>query len=218
MDPRERRSSPRKPIKLAAQIDLGGGEAWPCQIADFCAEGLFVRYSADTSRKLDRALAGGNPSELLVRFRNGASRHELHVSIVRRIDGAMGVHFTRSAPEAVDAMLQQWGGSRDQDRATLRAPNDRVQYVLHQAAKAVIQFIEPLMDDCFRQMVTGLKQAAQRASNDQQANEYMDASGQLQGRERVIWHQIARTLESPLKPAPKGFPLSFWYSLHASVS
>jgi len=206
MDPRERRSSPRKPIKLAAQIDLGGGEAWPCQIADFCAEGLFVRYSADTSRKLDRALAGGNPSELLVRFRNGASRHELHVSIVRRIDGAMGVHFTRSAPEAVDAMLQQWGGSRDQDRATLRAPNDRVQYVLHQAAKAVIQFIEPLMDDCFRQMVTGLKQAAQRASNDQQANEYMDASGQLQGRERVIWHQIARTLESPLKPAPKGFP------------
>ena len=60
MDPRERRSSPRKPIKLAAQIDLGKGEAWPCQIADFCAEGLFVRYSAETSRKLDRALANAH--------------------------------------------------------------------------------------------------------------------------------------------------------------
>nr|WP_269079143.1 DUF1631 family protein [Marinobacter similis] len=103
-------------------------------------------------------------------------------------------------------MLQQWGGSRDQDRASLKAPNDRVQYVLHQSAKAVIQFIEPLMDDCFGKMVEGLKQAAQRAPNDQQANEFMDASGQLQGRQRVIWHQMARTLESPLKPAPKGFP------------
>lgn len=208
MDPRERRSSPRKPIKLAAQIDLGRGDAWPCQIADFCAEGLFVRYSAETSRKLDHALVEGGPAELVVRFRSldGRNRHELHVSIARRINGAMGVHFTRSAPEAVDAMLQQWGGSRDQDRASLTAPNDRVQYVLRQSAKAVIQFIEPLMDDCFGRMVEALKQAAQRAANDQQANEFMDASGQLQGRQKVIWHQVARTLESPLKPAPKGFP------------
>lgn len=62
------------------------------------------------------------------------------------------------------------------------------------------------MDACFVQMVEGLKLAAQRAVNDQQANEYMDASGQIQARQRVIWHQMARSLESPLKPAPKGFP------------
>ncbi|MDY6841694.1 MAG: DUF1631 family protein, partial [Pseudomonadota bacterium] len=208
MDPKERRSSPRQPIKLAAQIDLGTGEAWPCQIADFCAEGLFVRYSSETSKKLDRALASGIPPELVVRFRalDGARRHELHVSIVRRIDGAMGVNFSRPNPEAVDAMLQQCGGSRRQDRASLRAPSDRVQFVLHQSARAVVQFIEPLMDACFVQMVEGLKQAARQASNDQQANEYMDASGQIQARQRVIWHQMARSLESPLKPAPKGFP------------
>lgn len=208
MDPRERRSSPRQPIKLAAQIDLGTGEAWPCQIADFCPEGLFVRYSGETSRKLDRAFAAGTPPELIVRFRglDGARRHELHVAIVRRIDGAMGVNFTRPNPEAVDAMLQQCGSSRNQDRSSLRAPSDRVQFVLHQSAKAVIQFIEPLMDVCFVQMVAGLKQAAQKASNDQQANEYMDASGQIQARQRVMWHQMARSLESPLKPAPKGFP------------
>lgn len=208
MDPRERRSSPRKPIKLAAQVDLGGGEHWPCQIADFCAEGLFIRYSGETSRKLDRALASGNPPELVVRFRSidGQRRHELHVSIVRRIDGAMGVNFTRANPEAVDAMLQQCGGSRNQERSSLRPPSDRVQFVLHQAAKSVIQFIEPLMDACFLQMVAALKQSAEKASNDQQANEFMDASGQLQARQRVIWHQMARNLESPLKPAPKGFP------------
>ncbi|AXS83447.1 DUF1631 family protein [Marinobacter sp. Arc7-DN-1] len=208
MDPRERRSSPRQPIKLAAQIDLGTGEAWPCQISDFCPEGLFVRYSDETSRKLDRAFASGTPLELIVRFRglDGARRHELHVAIVRRIDGAMGVNFTRPNPEAVDAMLQQCGSSRNQDRSSLHAPSDRVQFVLHQSAKAVIQFIEPLMDACFVQMVAGLRQAARKAPNDQQANEYMDASGQIQARQRVMWHQMARSLESPLKPAPRGFP------------
>lgn len=208
MDPRERRSSPRKPIKLAAQIDLGTGEFWPCQIADFCPEGLFVRYSGETSRKLDRALSSTTPAELIVRFRDtdGKRRHELHVSIVRRIDGAMGVNFTRTNPTAVAAMLLQCGGSHGQERASLRAPSERVQFVLHQSARAVIQHIEPLMDACFVQMAAGLKAAAQKAKNDQQANELMDFSGQVQTRQRVIWHQIARNLESPLKPAPKGFP------------
>lgn len=208
MDPRERRTSSRKPIKLAAQLDLGSGETWPCQIADFCAEGLFVRYSGDTSRKLERIFAHGQPEEFIVRFRaaDGNGRHELHVNAVRRIEGAMGVHFTRSNPAAVSAMLRQCGASGEQDRSALRAPSDRVQFVLHQSARAVIQFIEPLMDDCFRQMDAALKQAAQRAVSDQQANDYMDAAGQLQGRQRVIWHQMSQSLESPLKPAPKGYP------------
>jgi len=208
MDPRERRSSHRKPIKLAAQIHLGGLESWPCQIADFCAEGLFIRYSGITSRKLDALLAPGNPPELVVSFRSpdNLKRHELYVSIVRRIDGAMGVSFTRPNPEAVDAMLNQCGGSRKQVRSSLRAGNDGGQFVLHQAARAVIQFIEPLMDTCFVQVVAALKDAAAIASSDQQANEFMDASGQIQARQRVIWHQMARSLESPLKPAPKGFP------------
>src|SRR5690554_8231164 len=113
MDPRERRSSNRQPIKLAAQIDAGNGNAWPCQIADFCAEGLFIRYSGETSRKLDRAFEQIQPSELVVRFRgaDGQRRYELHVSPVRRIDGAMEVNFTRSNPEALNAMLQLCGSS-----------------------------------------------------------------------------------------------------------
>ena len=183
MDPKERRSSPRQPIKLAAQLDVGSGDNLPCQIADFCAEGLFVRYSGETSRKLDQVLSRG-AEELVVRFRSpdGRKRHELHVNIRRRIEGAMGVSFTRSNPEAVSAMLEQCGANRHQDRASLRAPSDKVQFVLHQSAKAVIQYIEPLMDACLVQMTTALRDAAQKAGNDQQANEYMDASGQLQAR------------------------------------
>ncbi|MDI9244129.1 DUF1631 family protein [Marinobacter sp. CHS3-4] len=208
MDPKERRSSPRKPIKLAAQLDMGNGQALPCQISDFCAEGLFVRYSGDTSKRLDQLFSNGKSSDLVVRFRSldGRKRHELHVDVRRRIDGAMGVSFTRSNPEAIDAMLSQVGGSRDQGRVSLKAPSDRVQFVLHQTARAVIQYIEPLMDASLVEMVKALKESAQKAGNDQQANEFMDASGQLAARQRVIWHQMAKNLESPLKPAQKGAP------------
>ncbi|WP_396622023.1 DUF1631 family protein [Marinobacter sp. W-8] len=208
MDPRERRSSPRQPIKLAAQIDAGSGEAWPCQIADFCAEGMFIRYSGETSGKIERAFARGGVTELVVRFRGleGNRRYELHVSPVRRIDGAMGVHFTRPDSDAFSAMLQLCGSSGDQPRSSLRAPSERVQFVLHQCAKTVTRFIEPLMDACFVQTVEALRIAAQKAPNDQLANELMDASGQIQGRQRVLWHYMSRSLESPLKPEPKGAP------------
>jgi len=207
MDPRERRSSPRQPIKLAAQIDAGNGESWPCQIADFCAEGLYIRYSGETSAKLDRAFKNATPKELIVRFRGleNSLRYELYVSPSRRIERAMGVSFTRPNPEAVSALLHMCGGG-DQERSTLRAPSERVQFVLHQCAKTVTRFIEPLMDACFVQTAEELRKAAQKASSDQLANEYMDTSGQIQGRQRVLWHHMARSLESPLKPEPKGAP------------
>ncbi|WP_150911332.1 DUF1631 family protein [Marinobacter halotolerans] len=208
MDPKERRSSPRKPIKLAAQLDLGNGQTLPCQIADFCAEGLFVRYSGDTARKLDQLLKSPSARDLLVRFRStdGRQRHELNVDVRRRIDGAMGVSFNRSNPAAIDALLAMVGANREQDRVSLKAPSDRVQFVLHQAAKAVVQYIEPLMDAALVQMIATLKESAQKAGNNQQANELMDAAGQVEARQRVIWHQMAKSLESPLKPAPKGAP------------
>jgi hypothetical protein len=208
MDPKERRANPRKPIKLAAQLDLGNGQTLPCQIADFCAEGLFVRYSGDTSRKLDQLFRDKAAKALKVRFRStdGRKPHELHVDVRRRIDGAMGVSFTRPNTEAIGAMLAQAGASRDQGRVSLKAPSDHVQFVLRQAAKAVVQYIEPLMDVSLVEMVVGLKESAQKAGNNQQANELMDAAGQFEARQRMIWRQMAKSLESPLKPAPRGAP------------
>ncbi|MBD3658107.1 DUF1631 family protein [Marinobacter sp.] len=208
MDPRERRASPRKPIKLAAQLVLGPDQVWPCQIADFCAEGVFVRYSGETEKKLQRALASGNTDELGLRFRSpdGSRRYELAVRISRRIEGAIGVSFIRSNPEAVDAMLAQCGGDRHQERAALKAPSEQVQYVLRQCARTMTLHLEPLMDSCFARMAGALRDAAAGALSDQQANDYMDAVGQLQARQRMIWHQMAKNLESPLKPAPKGMP------------
>ncbi|MEP3562244.1 MAG: DUF1631 family protein [Marinobacter sp.] len=208
MDPRERRSSPRQPIKLAAQIDVGSGESLPCQIADFCAEGLYIRYSGQTSNKLEHAFGQQEPKEVVVRFRglDSSAHHELHVRPARRIERAMGVSFVRSNPEAIEALIRLCGGGNNQSRSSLQAPSDRVQFVLHQCARVITQFIEPLMDACYVNTTEALNAAAQKAPNDQLANEYMDAAGQIDGRQRILWHHMARSLESPLKPEQKGAP------------
>lgn len=208
MDPKERRASPRQPIKLAAQIVLEPEQPWPCQIADFCAEGLFIRYSGETARKVDKSLARSGSDELTVRFRSvdGSKRHELTVRVARHIEGAMGVLFARANPEALDAMLQQCGASRRQERSALKPPSEKVQFVLRQCAKTLVQHIEPLMESCFVTLTEALKKAAQSASNDQQANDYMDTAGQIGVRQRAVWHQMLQTLESPLKPERKGVP------------
>ncbi len=208
MDPKERRANPRQPIKLAAQLVVGQGESWPCQISDFCAEGLFIRYSADTARKLDRHHVRTGSDEVGVRFRgaDGKSRHELTARIVRQMDGAIGVEFTRPNPQAVEAMLVQCGADRNQDRVSLKPPSERVQFVLRQCARTMVDHIEPLMDACFVQTAEALRQAAQTAGNDQQANEMIDTAGQIPARQRVIWQQMQQALESPLKPERKGAP------------
>lgn len=208
MDPKERRANPRQPIKLAAQLVVEQGEIWPCQISDFCAEGLFIRYSADTARKLGRHQSRTGSDEVGIRFRgaDGKSRYELTARIVRQMDGAIGVEFTRANPQAVEAMLVQCGADRNQDRVSLKAPSERVQFVLRQCAKTVVDHIEPLMDACFVQMIEALKQAAQKATNDQQANELIDTAGQIPARQRMIWQQMQQALESPLKPDRKGVP------------
>ncbi|WP_165857431.1 DUF1631 family protein [Marinobacter sp. JSM 1782161] len=204
----ERRASLRRPIKLAAQLQAGNDQVWPCQITDFCAEGLFIRFSGDTDQRLRRVLGDDEQQELVVRFRgaDGRSTYSLHVRAARIVEGAVGVAFTRSNPEAVDAMLGQCGAGQDQERAHLKPPSERVQFVLHQCAKTVIQHMEPLMADCLPRTIGALKEAAQSALSDQLANELMDASGLLAGRQRAIWHQMMQALESPLKPERQGFP------------
>jgi len=204
MDSGERRSSPRRPIRLAAQIDLGDGRVWPCQIADFCAEGLFVRFSDETSRRLDEVMSVRPDPEFVIRFRgpDGHRHHELSVTTVRRIRGAIGVHFTRPNPDAVDAMLQQCAVSHHQEPVQLQAPDASSRFMLRQCARAMTRYLQPLLRNCFADMTAALKRAADTATSNQQTGELMDAAALLPGRQRILWRYMSLHLESPVKPTP----------------
>ena len=201
MEPQDRRSSPRRPIKLAAQLSLGRHN-WSCQIADFCAEGLFIRYSTDTGRQLDSVLEREptpHDFDLMFQEPDSAREHRMRVRRVRAINGAMGVVFSQISTTTIDAMLRLCGSSGEQDASVLRSGSDRGQFILRQCTRAIVQHIEPLMTECFKTLESELQNAATVAISDQVANEMMDAVAQIRARQRPLWHQMVIALESPVK-------------------
>ncbi|MFE8070576.1 DUF1631 family protein [Marinobacteraceae bacterium S3BR75-40.1] len=201
---KDRRASPRRPIKLAAQLVHPAGRTWPCQIADFCAEGLFIRYSVDTSRQLDAQPSA--PDHLLVRFRepDGRHIHELGVQVVRRIDQAMGVMFTRSNLDAFQAMLRLCGADEELAPASISGQNNKAQFIVRQCARHVVRAVEPLMPDFFAALETQLGEAARQAGSDTEANELMDAAMQIRSRQRPFWLQMVKGMEAPVRAQEGG--------------
>ncbi|MDX5297858.1 MAG: PilZ domain-containing protein, partial [Gammaproteobacteria bacterium] len=92
----DRRTSPRMPIRLAAQLQIRPFGSWPCQISDVCAEGLFIRVSDVVEQQWRIKGAARQDQDLRVVFRDPADGqlHGLAARIARRIEGALGVFFT----------------------------------------------------------------------------------------------------------------------------
>ena len=206
MESTERRASTRRPIKLAAQLQLSPDQQVPCQIADFCAEGMFIRLSANVDEKLKDQHAKLLNSDLTVRFRSPevGGQYEARVRPVRVTEGAMGVAFTELPQATLDALFRLCGAGPEQTPSTLKPKDDQAEFVLRQCARLVIQQVEPLMQGFYRQVDAALAEAAQHASSDTQANELMDARGEISSRQRPVWLAMQRQLESPLKPRSQG--------------
>lgn len=200
MEPMERRASPRRPIDLAAQMHWHSG-VFACRIADFCAEGLFLKLNDTTSREL--AAGGGQPRaghEVTVSFREPGNRqeHRMAVRIARSVPGALGVAFSQPDMDAIGAMVRICGSQGTPERAHLRSGSDQGQLILRQCAREIIAYLEPLVQEGLGQLVDDLEAAAAKALNDQQANDFMDASVQVRSRAKPLWHQMTLAVESTL--------------------
>lgn len=111
----------------------------------------------------------------------------------------MGVEFVVSNPAAIKALL---GLCSESD--SVRAPNpgtraDRSELILRQCSRESIGFVEPMMAEWFGAILTALQEAAQHATNDQQASDFKDAASRIQSRQRVFWRAMSQAMESPLR-------------------
>lgn len=197
----DRRASIRRPIRLAAKLEVGSADQrWPCQIADFCAEGLFLRYSAATSQQIAPYFAAGSPAvRVIFREADGRQTHVLHAQPVRRIEGAIGVAFTGANPAAITALLNLCGEERVAGAPAAGASGDRSDFILRQCTRETVRFLEPMMNDWFRIAEKALQDAAQHAVSDQQAHEFMDAVVKIRARQRPFWHMMSQVIESPTR-------------------
>jgi len=205
MNPQEKRSSPRREISLQARLIPSPGQTLSCEIADFCAEGLFVKFSPHVERQINQHLEQTGRADMSIAFREELTQrlHELKIRVVRQTRGAVGVQFTHSNPEAVDAMLKLCTADNKLQSAALAPKSDRAQFILRQCSRAMVEFIEPLMKAYFPALTDKLHEAAQEARSDQQANELIDGVGLVNKNARATWSEMLVSLEAPLKAATK---------------
>ncbi|WP_250656649.1 DUF1631 family protein [Alkalimarinus coralli] len=197
----ERRTSLRRPITLAAKLTLTGDQFWHCDIADFCAEGLFVKYDEEVSLSVREAVQRSPDLKIKVLFTDPscAKEHTLLVHPVRLIQGAMGVCFIEVDTAAIDAMLSLCAG-QGVEKPSVRGESDQASFIIRQCNKSIAEYLEPLLDHYATDVDAALIHAANNASSDKVCNELMDAAGVLKENQSKIRLLTLAAVAAPLKP------------------
>ncbi|MCG8613984.1 MAG: DUF1631 family protein [Pseudomonadales bacterium] len=193
----ERRSSPRRPIHLNATLCWRNKTSWACTIEDFCAEGLFLKYSSDIADRLHFIEQRQSDFEFNVDFSVSGQSFSLLVKPVRVIDGAMGVMFLESNPNAFSAMLRACSGIADQ--ANVSSNSSKAKFIVRQCSKAILAHIGPLLDEFFSAVDQGLKASANSAASNQLGNEIMDAAMHVANRKKNAIEEVLQRVSSPLR-------------------
>ncbi len=198
----DRRTSLRRPIKLDAMLTLTGEKHWPCIIADFCAEGLFIKYDDDVSLSVREAVQRSSDLKVQVLFStptNPSKKFSLLVHPVRLIQGAMGVCFVEVNLDAVDAMLGMCG-ARATAEPSMHGETGQATFIIRQCNKIIADFLQPLLDTYLTDVDAALVHAANGASSDQLSNELMDAAGTLKDNRQKIEQLTLSAIAAPLIP------------------
>ena len=197
----ERRTSLRRPIKLDAKLTLTGEQYWHCDIADFCAEGLFIKYDDDVSLSVREAVQKSPDLKVKVLFVDPESRKEhcIVVHPVRLIQGAMGVCFIDVGVDAIDIMLTLCG-NQESAAPVIHSETGQAAFIIRQCNKAIAEHLEPLLERYFSDVDAALVHSANNASSDQLCNELMDIAGIIKDKQSKIRLLTLSAVAAPLKP------------------
>lgn len=104
----DRRREARTPVVQDALVRFRNGKSWVCTIRDFCSAGMFIKGDAGSLRKSmgDVDEVGSLEIHFTGSDAKGRSRHfQLTGKAVRRLDDAVGVHFTTGIDKEILAAL-----------------------------------------------------------------------------------------------------------------
>lgn len=198
----ERRASLRRPIKLDAMLTLTGEKHWPCIIADFCAEGLFIKYDDDVSLSVREAVQRSPDLKVQVLFSapgNPSKKFSLLVHPVRLIQGAMGVCFIEVNLDAIDAMLGMCG-TQATSEPSMHGETGQATFIIRQCNKIIAEYLQPLLETYLTDVDAALVHAANGASSDQLCNELMDAAGIIKDNRQRVEQLTLSAIAAPLIP------------------
>jgi len=206
----EKRSRSRIPIKLDAQLQLSNGQSWPCTIADYCTEGMFIRFDTEKTALVESYISVEHGSILGLGFsvpgqNKGRDIEPSHFSIeadiVHIIEGAVGVRFVREYPNEIRA-LQSIKVNKD-NREQVREGKVNVSLaqskeIISELVLATKQHAQPLMEGLGDILVEEVKAASLKSSSDQLSNAMMAAGDRVESENRNIQNKFVAELEDPI--------------------
>ncbi len=142
--PSDRRVSDRRSVRLAARCEGDGGISWPCQIVEFSADGVLLRYP---SRRRERVMGwheqGNRQLRLLFRSAGGHEMHRIEVQVVRHYAGILAVRFLDAPLRAFESLLEASGIARAH---RYRRPDQRLQQARVAVRMAVVPSLPSLIE------------------------------------------------------------------------
>ncbi len=176
----ERRSSLRKPIHLDAILRLEGGAKWPIVVADFCDQGMYLKYSLAVSKAIesDQSIGPGRGFTICFQDRQGLP-HEIPAEPAHLLKGAAGIRF-RGRHDAAVAVLSEFSDNTH----PVSHPQEEIQHIVEECVEATQNYLAPLISEFWPKLVARTKDAALDARTDQLANATMEAGNKLE-REKI---------------------------------
>lgn len=196
----ERRSSLRRPIHQDAMIHLAGGAVWPCVIADFCQEGMLLKYSLSASSAIQAYQSAHPNSPITIVFKEeNKTSHSVEAHPVHMMKGAAGVRYTGPFNNAVYALETLAGEGNEQ-----RKHSKEIEAIVEECIATIQNYVSPLMEECYPTLIAGIQESANKASSDQVANANMAAASRIQHESAAIHQAFLSALQDPLNQQQDG--------------
>lgn len=191
---RERRSSVRKAISLAAELVLGERVTVRARLEDFCAEGVYATFAQESLSEIEAAgVAVGSQVHLRFTTRNPTRLHDLYVEVRRIVSGGLGGMFVGDNSKAIGALIENCGSAP----LSSASAGDGLQtrsLVLRRCEKLLVQHLAPLMDSYLTRLPEAFDEEIQNASTDTKRTKLVDARIVLKSQLGIFKNQFLRLI------------------------
>ena len=152
----ERRSSLRKPIHHDAMLKLDNGGTWPCIIADYCSEGLLLKYASEVCDALAVYIKAVEGRTFKVVFYGQQSeQYELESKPTYVMKHASGVRFIGRYDDAIESLTDFNAQKRH-----YAVPDGEIKQIIRECIDCIQGYTLPLMNDFYPAVITDVKAAA----------------------------------------------------------
>lgn len=191
----ERRSSLRRPIYHVAMMKVSEELSLNCIIADFCLDGMFIKFMADSADRLIDLpeMHDKNPTIELSFAGDKGQVYTLNADIVHHISGACGLHFVQRYDQAVQSLVNlstNIGLPSDQSIPIKKILSDSIQYI-HSTFGSLLKDYWPSLEE-------ELRVAAVKANNDQTANALMALAEKIKQKSSNLQSAVMHGIEDPV--------------------